>query len=147
MVAAGAVRPVRFGAFAFDLSSRELRKGGTRLRVPDQSLAILAMLLERPSELVTREEIQARLWPHGTVVEFEHSVNSAVKRLREALSDTASTPRYIETLPRKGYRFIGKLETAIQDAAELGPGTVISHYRIVAEAGRGPWVSCTRPRI
>jgi Tol biopolymer transport system component/DNA-binding winged helix-turn-helix (wHTH) protein len=137
MVAAGAVRPVRFGAFAFDLSSRELRKGGTRLRVPDQSLAILAMLLERPSELVTREEIQARLWPHGTVVEFEHSVNSAVKRLREALSDTASTPRYIETLPRKGYRFIGKLETAIQDAAELGPGTVISHYRIVAEAGRG----------
>jgi serine/threonine protein kinase/DNA-binding winged helix-turn-helix (wHTH) protein/tetratricopeptide (TPR) repeat protein len=137
MAAAGAVRPVRFGTFAFDLSSRELRKGGTRLRVPDQSLAILAMLLDRPGELVTREEIQARLWPHGTVVEFEHSVNSAVKRLREALLDTAATPRYIETLPRKGYRFIGKLEAAAQESPLLVPGAEVSHYRIVAEAGRG----------
>ncbi len=137
MAAAGAVRPVRFGVFAFDLSSHELRKGGTRLRVPDQSLAILAMLLDRPGELVTREEIQARLWPHGTVVEFEHSVNSAVKRLREALSDTAATPRYIETLPRKGYRFVGKLEAAAHESPLLVPGAVISHYRIVAEAGRG----------
>jgi len=133
----GSVRPVRFGAFAFEVSSRELRKGGTRLRVPDQSLAILAMLLDRPGELVTREEIQARLWPHGTIVEFEHSVNSAVKRLREALLDTAATPRYIETLPRKGYRFIGQLETDTPEAAALAPGAVISHYRIVAEAGRG----------
>ncbi len=137
MAAAGAVRPVRFGAFAFDPSSRELRKGGTRLRVPDQSLAILAMLLDRPGELVTREEIQARLWPHGTIVEFEHSVNSAVKRLREALSDTAATPRYIETLPRKGYRFIGQLEKDTPEAGALVPGAVVSHYQIVAEAGRG----------
>ncbi|MGA2581556.1 MAG: protein kinase, partial [Bryobacteraceae bacterium] len=105
--------------------------------MPDQSLAILAMLLDRPGELVTREEIQARLWPHGTIVEFEHSVNSAVKRLREALSDTAATPRYIETLPRKGYRFIGKVEAVTQETAALVPGAVVSHYRIVAEAGRG----------
>src|SRR5271170_7101097 len=91
---------VRFAGFEFDLTSRELRKGRTTIRVPDQSLAILAMLLERPGELVTREAIQARLWPHGTVVEFEHSLNSAVKRLRKALLDTAS-------MPRKGYRFIG----------------------------------------
>ena len=137
MVAAGSIRPIRFGAFAFDVSSQELRKGGTRLRVPDQSLAILAMLLDRPGELVTREDIQARLWPHGTVVEFEHSVNSAVKRLREALSDTAATPRYIETLPRKGYRFIGKLDTITQESPLLVPGAVVSHYRILAEAGRG----------
>src|ERR1700683_3009434 len=95
---------VCFGGFEFDLSLLELRKGGTRLRVPDQSLAIL---VERPGELVTREAIQARLWPNGTVVEFQHSVNSAVKRLRQALLDTASTPRFVETLPRKGYRFIG----------------------------------------
>jgi len=95
------------------------------------------MLLDRPGELVTREEIQARLWPHGTIVEFEHSVNSAVKRLREALLDTAATPRYIETLPRKGYRFIGQLETDTPDAGALVPGAVVSHYRIVAEAGRG----------
>jgi len=137
MAAAGAVSLVRFGAFAFELSSRELRKGVTRLRVPDQSLAVLAMLLERPGELVTREEIQARLWPHGTVVEFEHSINSAMKRLREALSDTAATPRFIETLPRKGYRFIGTLETPTETSPVLAPGAVVSHYRIVAEAGRG----------
>jgi len=137
MPAAGAVQPVRFGAFAFDISSRELRKGGTRLRVPDQSLAILAMLLERPGELVTREEIQARLWPHGTVVELEHSVNSAVKRLREALSDTAAAPRYVETLPRRGYRFISKLGAAAQGSQFPVPGAIVSHYRILAEVGRG----------
>lgn len=137
MASLGAAGVVRFGGFEFDLSSRELRKGRTRLRVPDQSLAILAMLLERPGELVTREAIQARLWPHGTVVEFEHSVNSAVKRLRQALLDTASTPRFVETLPRKGYRFIGPLESLEGEPEGLAPGTVISHYRILAEAGRG----------
>ncbi len=128
---------IRFGAFEFNTSSMELRKGRTRLRVPDQSLAILAMLLERPGELVTREAIQARLWPNGTVVEFEHSVNSAVKRLREALSDTAATPRYVETIPRRGYRFVGVLAPEGAGRADLTPGTVISHYRILGEAGRG----------
>ncbi len=123
----------RFGGFEFDLSTRELRKGQTRLRVPDQSLEILAMLLEHPGELVTRESIQARLWPNGTVVEFEHSVNSAIKRLRQALLDTADAPRFVETLPRKGYRFIGTLEVD----EGLAPGTVISHYRILSECGRG----------
>lgn len=106
---------VRFGGFEFDLSLRELRKSGIRIRVPDQSLALLAMLLERPGELVTREAIQARLWPNGTVVEFEHSVNSAMRRLQQALLDTATTPRFIETLPRKGYRFIGTLEPVAAD--------------------------------
>jgi eukaryotic-like serine/threonine-protein kinase len=137
MASPGAVGIVRFGGFEFDPSSRELRKGRTRLRVPDQSLAILAMLLERPGELVTRETIQTRLWPNGTVVEFEHSVNSAIKRLRQALLDTATTPRFIETLPRKGYRFIGTLESPDDEPAGLTPGTIISHYRILSEAGRG----------
>jgi tetratricopeptide (TPR) repeat protein/DNA-binding winged helix-turn-helix (wHTH) protein/TolB-like protein len=137
MASAGAAGVIRFGAFEFNPSSRELRKGRTRIRVPDQSMAILAMLLEHPGELVTREAIQARLWPHGTVVEFEHSVNSAVKRLREALSDTAATPRFVETLPRKGYRFVGTLELADCAPSELAPGTIISHYRILSEAGRG----------
>ena len=154
MAAPGAAGVARFGAFEFDRSSRELRKGGTRLRVPDQSLAILAMLLERPGELVSREAIQARLWPNGTVVEFEHSVNSAVKRLREALLDNAATPRFVETLPRKGYRFVGMLEPAVggqpggqpgeqpgeqpdEQPPGLTPGTILSHYRILSEAGRG----------
>jgi DNA-binding winged helix-turn-helix (wHTH) protein len=127
----------QFGAFRFDPALRELRKGWIKLKVPDQSLAILAMLLEHPGEVVSREAIQARLWPHGTVVGFDDSINAAVRRLREALSDTAATPRYIETLPRKGYRFIGELEAAAPDAPALVPGAVVSHYRIVAEAGRG----------
>ena len=113
--------------------------------MPDQSLAILAMLLDRPGELVTREEIEARLWPHGTVVEFENSINSAMKRLREALSDDAAKPRFIETLPRQGYRFIGKLETAAQRSPLLVPGAAVSHYRILAEAGRGHQEG--RPRL
>jgi len=95
------------------------------------------MLLDRPGELVTREEIQARLWPHGTVVGFENSVNQAVKHLREALSDTSATPRYIETLPRRGYRFIGKVEIDARESPLPVPGAVVAHYRIVAEAGRG----------
>src|SRR5512140_8059 len=97
--------PVRFGVFEVDLTSRELRKRGLRLHLPDQSFEILAMLVERPGEVITREEIRDRLWPHGTVVEFEHSVSSAVKRLRDCLGDSAITPRFIETLPRRGYRF------------------------------------------
>ena len=141
MAAPGAAGVARFGAFEFDPASRELRKGGTRLRVPDQSLAILAMLLERPGELVSREAIQARLWPNGTIVEFEHSVNSAVKRLREALLDNAATPRFVETLPRKGYRFVGTLEPVAGERPDeqprLTPGTILSHYRILSEAGRG----------
>ena len=121
---------VRFGAFEFDLVTQELRKGRTKLRVPDQSLAILAMLLERPGKLVTRDAIQARLWPNGTIVEFDHSMNAAVKRLREVLSDTASSPRFIETLPRRGYRFIA----SVQHPLPISP---IPHYRILAEIGRG----------
>ena len=137
MASPGFASVVRFNGFEFDPSSRELRKGRTNLKVPDQSLEILAMLLERPGELVTRESIQARLWPNGTVVEFEHSVNSAIKRLRQALLDTANEPRFIETLPRKGYRFIGVLEVLPDEPAALTPGTIISHYRILNEVGRG----------
>lgn len=138
MASAGAAGVVRFGAFEFDTSLRELRKGKTRLRVPDQSLAVLALLLERPGEVITREEIQAQLWPDGTVVEFEHSVNSAAKRLRDALSDSAASPRFIETLPRKGYRFIGRVER-IAGPLPAPPDQIsqISHYRILAPIGRG----------
>ncbi len=135
---------VRFGGFEFDLSLRVLRKGGTRLRVPDQSLAILAMLLEHPGDVVTRETIQARLWPNGTVVEFEHSVNSAVKRLRQALLDTASTPRSIETLPRKGYRFIGTLEP--DDPEELAADSSSRTMGLSPRPGAAPWGWSTRPK-
>jgi DNA-binding winged helix-turn-helix (wHTH) protein/tetratricopeptide (TPR) repeat protein len=98
---------IPFGVFEADLSSLELRKHGKRLRLPRQSFQILRMLLERPGELVTREDLRAALWPSDTFVDFEHGLNAAINRLRETLGDDADAPRYVETLPRRGYRYIG----------------------------------------
>ena len=107
---------IRFGPFTFDGRSGELRNGATRLRVPDQSLAILQALLERPGELVTRETLRDRLWTPDTHVDFEAGLNAAVRRLREALNDSADVPRYVETLPRRGYRFIAPGEGTLTGA-------------------------------
>jgi cholera toxin transcriptional activator len=98
---------IRFGVFEVDLRAGELRKQGVKIKLQDQPFQLLQILLERPGEVVTRNEIQRRIWPPDTFVDFEGGVNNAVKRLREALGDGAGNPRYIETLPRKGYRFIG----------------------------------------
>jgi len=103
-------RLVRFGIFEADLSAGELRKGGSKIRLQEQPLQILAMLLERPGQIVTREELRSRLWPGDTFVDFEHGVNSGIARLRDALGDSADSPRYIETLPRRGYRLIASVE-------------------------------------
>ena len=103
---------VRFGPFELDLRAGELRKAGRRIRLQEQPFQILRMLLESPGEVVSREEIRKRLWPDDTVVEFDHSINAAVKRLRDALRDSAESPRYIETLARRGYRFIAEVGTA-----------------------------------
>ncbi len=101
---------IRFGPFTLDGRSGELRNGPTRLKVPDQSIAVLQALLERPGELVTREALRERLWGPDTFVDFEAGLNAAVRRLREALNDSADVPRYIETLPRRGYRFIAPVD-------------------------------------
>ncbi len=101
---------ISFGPFEADLQTQELRKGGVRLRLPGQSFQILKMLLERPGKLVTREELHKALWPSETFVDFEHGVNAAVNRLREVLGDSSDGSQLIETLPRRGYRFIGKIE-------------------------------------
>ena len=103
-------RLVRFEAFEFDRHTLELRKHGLKIKLSGQPMEVLAMLLARPGELVAREELQHRLWPNDTVVEFEHSINAAVKTLRRALGDSADEPRYIETLARRGYRFIAPVE-------------------------------------
>src|SRR5215469_6037057 len=97
---------VRFGVFEFDRRTGELRKNGAKIKVEGQPIQVLEPLLERPQGVVTQEEIRTRLWPDGTVVEFDHSIKSAVKRLRQALDDDAEAPRYVQTLPRRGYRFI-----------------------------------------
>lgn len=101
---------MRFGAFEANLASGQLRKHGIRLKLYDQPFQILAMLLARPGELIAREEIQRTLWPAGTFVDFENGLNSAVNRLRDALGDSAEEPKFIETVPRRGYRFIAPIE-------------------------------------
>lgn len=99
-------RPVRFGLFQVNLHTGELWKNGSKIKLEGQPFQILTLLLERPGELVTRDELEQKLWPPGTFVDFEHSINAAVKRLREVLGDSADSPHFIETLPRRGYRFI-----------------------------------------
>jgi len=99
-------RIARFGAFEVDLAAGEVRKSGIRIKLQDRPFQILSVLLEQPGEVVTREELQKRLWPADTFVDFEHGMNTAITKLRQALSDVADNPRYIETLPRRGYRFI-----------------------------------------
>src|SRR5215472_9028979 len=102
-------RIVQFGLFELDLDAAELRKSGIRIKLQEQPFQILSMLLERPGAVITREELQKKLWPGDTFVDFDLSLNSAVKKLRQALNDDSENPRYVETLYRRGYRFIGSI--------------------------------------
>jgi TolB-like protein/DNA-binding winged helix-turn-helix (wHTH) protein/Tfp pilus assembly protein PilF len=115
-------KTIQFGPFEVDSKSQELRNNGTRIRLPRQSFQVLEMLLNHPGELVTREELGASLWPSGTFVDFEHGLNATVKRLRNALGDSADTPRWIETLPRRGYRFIGTVADAHDQKLKTAQG-------------------------
>src|ERR1043165_4523865 len=100
---------IHFGGCEVDLRAGELRRNGAKVKLQEQPLQILAMLLEHPGEIVTREELRARLWSADTFVDFDHGLNSAVKRLRDALGDSAEKPRFVETVGRRGYRFIAAL--------------------------------------
>ncbi|MBZ5683764.1 MAG: tetratricopeptide repeat protein [Acidobacteriia bacterium] len=102
--------PVRFAGFELDPHAGELRKDGVRIRLQEQPLQILRILLEQPGRIVAREDLRQKIWPSDTFVDFDHGINNAIKRLREALGDTTETPRFIETLPRRGYRFIAPIE-------------------------------------
>src|SRR5205809_3473489 len=113
-----AERLLRFESFELDVRSRELRKGKERIRLQEQPFEILRLMLERPGDVVTRDELRQRLWPEGTFVDFEHSLNAAVKRLRAALGDDADNPRFVQTLPRRGYRFIGNVPRESEPAGE-----------------------------
>ena len=153
------VQRIRFGEFEVDVRAGELRKGGLRIRLQDQPFQILLMLLQHPGEVVMREDIRKRLWPNDTIVEFDHSIGTAINKLRQALSDEAETPRYIETLPRRGFRFIFPLNGASDSAEESSAGAAqpanaappspsdfthsdligrtVSHYRILERLGGG----------
>jgi len=100
-------RSLRFDVFTLDLRAGELYKSSHKIKLQEQPFQILAMLLEQPGQVVTREQLRERLWPEDTFVDFDHSLNTAVKKLRQALSDEADNPRFIETLPKRGYRFVG----------------------------------------
>src|ERR1700733_3774605 len=112
-------RVLRFANFELDVRAGELRKRGIKLRLQGQPLQVLAALLNRSGDVVTREELRAQIWTAGTFIDFDHSLHNAIARLREVLGDSAETPRYIETLPRRGYRFIGQLDGA--DVQSLSP--------------------------
>ncbi len=152
----GADRPLslaRFESFELDVRAGELRpRDGAPVRLPEQSLRILVLLLEHPGEVVQREEIQKKLWPNDTIVEFEHSISAAMNRLRQALGDSADEPKYVETLARRGYRWMVPVEwaeggPALQAAAEGKKtaestdgsliGKKVSHYRVLGILGGG----------
>src|SRR5437868_1274743 len=118
-------RIFRFGAFEADEVRGELRKHGVRIKLHSQPFQLLMMLLERPSDVVTRDEMRQRLWGHNTFVDFDHGLNSAFNKIREALGDSASHPRYVETVSGKGYRFIAPVSqnpiTTLEHSASAGP--------------------------
>jgi cholera toxin transcriptional activator len=120
MTESAPARHYRFGAFEADASTGELRRQGIRIKLNAQPFQVLLMLLEHPGEVLTREEISRALWSDGTFVDYDHGVNSAVNRIREALGDAANSPRFVETLARRGYRFVAPVE-AIADDADLRP--------------------------
>lgn len=117
-------RIVRFGVFELDQNAGELRKSGMKLRLQGQPLQVLAILLERAGEVVTREELQQRLWASDTFVDFDHSLNTAINKVREALGDSASSPRFVETLARRGYRFIAPVHTERPSADFTRPASI-----------------------
>jgi DNA-binding winged helix-turn-helix (wHTH) protein len=103
---------IRFATFELDARSGELRKSGMKLKLGGQPFQVLAILLEKPGEVVTRDELQKRLWPE-TFVDVDHNLNTAINKIREVLGDSAESPRFVETVPRRGYRFIGELERPV----------------------------------
>src|ERR1700730_10498385 len=110
---------IRFGVFEVDVRSGELLKDGEKIPLQGQPFALLSMLLEHPGELVTREELRQRIWPEETFVDFDLALNTAVKKVRAAVGDSAEKPQFIETLPKRGYRFIGRLDPAIVAAPRV----------------------------
>ena len=129
----------RFGHFEADVNAAELYRSGTRLRVQMQPFQVLVALLERPREVVTREQLRLRLWPQDTFVDFDHGLNTAMAKLRDVLGDSAGSPRYIETIAKRGYRFLGDVQ-AVQDsgaAPAAKPAIAASNSLAAAGAASG----------
>ena len=134
-------RIARFGVFELDLSAGELRKSGVKMRLQGQPFQVLALLLERAGEVVTREELQQKLWPSDTFVDFDHSLNTAINKVREALGDSASSPRYVETLARRGYRFIAPVQ------ADAPKDALPQEKAIASNLGKSPTPNTSSPPV
>lgn len=142
-MAARSANVVRFDVFEVDLRAQEIYKAGRRIKLQVQPFQVLAMMLERPGEVVTREEMQKQLWPADTFVDFDHSVNTAIKKLRQALGDDKNKPRFVETLPKRGYRFLatvkgpaGAAKQAAASASALAPAVLVA----TPDTAVSPWV-------
>ena len=148
-------RIARFGIFELDLGTGELRKGGVKLRLQGQPIQVLTVLLERAGDVVTREELRQKLWASDTFVDFDHSLNTAINKVREALGDSASSPRYVETLARRGYRFIAPVQAPVQapplngiaaEGAPTTPSHPVSHETPPPAAILHPELEVPMPR-
>jgi TolB-like protein/DNA-binding winged helix-turn-helix (wHTH) protein/Tfp pilus assembly protein PilF len=147
---------LRFGVFEVDLKACELRKHGFRLKLPEQPFQILTVLLEKPGEIITRDELRSRLWQGDTFVDFDHGLNNAVMKLREVLGDSSESPRFVETIPRRGYRFIAPVEEAFfspslvasqEHEPHSGTGQELAPPHPIAVALPEPRLAADRPRI
>src|SRR5690242_16465119 len=136
---------VKFGPFEADLHTHEIWKFGVKIKLVGQPFEILAILLRKPGELVTREEFRTLLWPSDTFVDFDHGLNAAVNKLREALTDSAEAPKYVETLPRRGYRFIGSVERPAARAPQASAAQPLEVPRLSPGSGHQPAASVKVP--
>jgi DNA-binding winged helix-turn-helix (wHTH) protein len=128
---------VRFDVFQVDLRAGELYKAGHKIKLQIQPFRALVLMLERPGEVITREEFEKKLWPEDTFVDFDHSLNTAIKKLRQALGDDKEKPRFVETLPKRGYRFIGKLDHAALPTSVQTPAPSSCVGRLATLCGDG----------
>jgi DNA-binding winged helix-turn-helix (wHTH) protein len=138
--AAWSANAVKFDVFEVDLRAQELYKSGKRVKLQIQPFQVLALLLERPGDVVTREELQQRLWPADTFVDFDHSLNTAVKKLRQALGDDIKKPRFVETLPKRGYRFLGVVKGGPAASSEGAAGAAAGVSTTGARRRKSAWV-------
>src|ERR1700722_4106898 len=143
MVSESNSRIARFGVFELDLGAGQLRKSGAKLRLQAQPFQVLTVLLERAGDVVTREELRNKLWPSDTFVDFDHSLNTTVNKLREVLGDSASNPRFVETLARRGYRFIAP----ISDAAKSQPSHTITSATSDVQQANAPSAAGLHPEL
>lgn len=137
----GTVSKYKFDGFEADLRAAELRRGGTRLKLQLQPFQVLVALLERPKEVVTREELRQRLWPEDTFVDFDHGLNTAMVKLRDVLGDSASNPKFIETIAKRGYRFLGTVEVISDQPAAMNttaPPVATASQTVSAETATKP---------